>query len=83
MITSEQIRAARALLRMDQRHLAELSGLSLPTIQRLEAGAGLLRCHMATLTKLTVALTAAGVSFLPPGDEPGAGRGVRFRQGRE
>jgi len=80
MITSEQIRAARALLRMDQRHLAELSGLSLPTVQRLEAGEGMLRCHLATLARLTDALTGEGVAFLP--DEGERGGDVRLRQGR-
>ena len=37
MITAAQMRAARAMLRIDQRALAQLSGLSLPTIQRMEA----------------------------------------------
>jgi len=37
MITAHQLRAARALLNTDQRQMAELAGLSVPTIQRMEA----------------------------------------------
>ncbi|HEX7694355.1 MAG TPA: helix-turn-helix domain-containing protein, partial [Sphingomonas sp.] len=43
MITSQQMRAARALLGIDQRQLADLAGLSLPTIQRMEASEGQVR----------------------------------------
>ena len=79
MITAEQVRAARALLGIDQRRLAELAGLSVPTIQRLEGGAGTINCHMATLMKLTDAFATAGVAFLPEDQERGGGYGVRFR----
>ena len=64
MITAGQMRAARALLGLDQRGLAELSGLSLPTIQRMEASDGVIRGNVDSLMKLTSALTAAGVELI-------------------
>jgi predicted transcriptional regulator len=81
MITSAQMRAARALLGIDQRQLAELSGVSLPTIQRMEASDGTVRCVVDTLTKVVEAFDAAGVELI--GDHApsqGGGRGVRFKQ---
>ena len=81
MITSAQIRAARALLGMDQRTLAERSGLSLPTIQRMEASDGQVRGVVDSLVKLVDALEAAGIELI--GDNAtssGGGRGVRFRE---
>ena len=81
MITSAQMRAARALLGIDQRQLAELSGVSLPTIQRMEASDGTVRCVVDTLTKVVEAFDAAGVDLI--GDNAtssGGGRGVRFKQ---
>lgn len=83
MITAAQMRAARALLGIDQRTLAELSGVSLPTIQRMEASEGNVRGVVDTLTKVVEALSAAGIELL--GDNapsPGGGRGVRFKQGK-
>ncbi len=80
MITAGQMRAARALLGLDQRALAELSGLSLPTIQRMEASDGVIRGNVDSLMKLTAALTAAGIELL--GDNApstGGGRGVRLK----
>jgi transcriptional regulator with XRE-family HTH domain len=59
MITAAQMRAARALLRIDQRGLAELSGLSLPTIQRMEASEGVVRGNVDSLMKLVGALETA------------------------
>jgi len=81
MITAVQLRAARALLSIDQKTLADLSGVSLPTIQRMEASQGNVRGVIATLTKIVGALTAAGVELL--GDNAkseGGGRGVRFKE---
>lgn len=75
MITAGQVRAARALLGLDQRQLAELSGLSLPTIQRMEASDGVIRGNVDSLMKLVNALTAAGVELI--GDGIASGRGVR------
>ena len=80
MITAGQMRAARALLGLDQRALAELSGLSLPTIQRMEASDGVIRGNVDSLMKLTAALTVAGIELL--GDNApstSGGRGVRLK----
>ncbi len=81
MITADQLRAARALLRLDQRQLAELSGLSVPTIQRMEASDDVIRCNMDSLMKLISALEAAGIELLGDGAvSQGGGRGVRLRE---
>ncbi|MFZ5732246.1 MAG: helix-turn-helix domain-containing protein [Pseudomonadota bacterium] len=80
MITSTQMRAARALLGIDQRKLAELSGLSLPTIQRMEASDGVVRGVVDSLIKVVDALNAAGVELI--GDDApsdAGGRGVRLK----
>jgi transcriptional regulator with XRE-family HTH domain len=80
MITAGQMRAARALLGLDQRALAELAGLSLPTIQRMEASDGLIRGNVDSLMKLTAALATAGIELI--GDQqtsPSGGRGVRLK----
>lgn len=81
MITSAQLRAARALLGIDQRQLAELSGLSVPTIQRMEASAGgVIRGNVDSLMKLITALDAAGIELIGDGAaSAGGGRGVRLR----
>lgn len=81
MITSAQVRAARALLGLDQRHLAEAAGLSLPTIQRMESSDGLVRGNVDSLVKLVEALDRAGVELIGDGAaSSGGGRGVRFKQ---
>jgi transcriptional regulator with XRE-family HTH domain len=82
MITAGQMRAARALLGIDQRQLAQLSGLSLPTIQRMEASEGVVRGNVDSLVKLTEALEAAGVELIGEGaTSQGGGRGVRLTRG--
>jgi transcriptional regulator with XRE-family HTH domain len=79
MITSGQLRAARALLSIDQRKLAELAGLSVPTIQRMEASDGVIRGNVDSLTKLIGALQAAGIELIGEGmHSQGRGRGVRL-----
>ncbi len=78
MITAGQMRAARALLGIDQRRLAELSGLSLPTIQRMEASEGVIRGNVDSLMKLVGALDQAGIALLGD-DGAGGGRGVRLK----
>ena len=79
MITAGQIRAARALLGIDQRHLAELCGLSLPTIQRMEASDGVIRGNVDSLMKLVNALQAASIELIGEGAvSQGGGRGVRL-----
>ena len=80
MITAAQLRAARALAGLDQKRLAELSGLSVPTIQRMEASEGVVRGNVDSLMKLIRALDAAGVDLI--GDSAASvsgGRGVRLR----
>jgi transcriptional regulator with XRE-family HTH domain len=80
MITAAQLRAARALAGLDQRALAARSGLSVPTIQRMEASEGVVRGNVDSLAKLIVALEAAGVELIPDGAASAAGgRGVRLR----
>ena len=80
MITAPQLRAARALLGLDQRELAELAGLSLPTIQRMEASEGLIRGNVDSLTKLVSALDKAGVELIGEGAvSQASGRGVRLK----
>jgi transcriptional regulator with XRE-family HTH domain len=80
MMTAAQLRAARALLGLDQRQLAELAGLSVPTIQRMEASEGVVRGNVDSLTKLIEALRAAGVELIGEGAaSPGGGRGVRLK----
>ena len=84
MITAAQMRAARALLGIDQRTLASLAGVSVPTIQRMEASSGDVRGVIGSLTKVVAALDGAGVELI--GDNspsPGGGRGVRLKAGDE
>lgn len=84
MITSAQMRAARALLGIDQRQLAALSGVSLPTIQRMEASDGQVRGVIDSLTKVVEAFERAGVELIGEGAASApAGRGVRLRAAPE
>ncbi|MGA3399720.1 MAG: helix-turn-helix transcriptional regulator [Acetobacteraceae bacterium] len=79
MITAAQMRAARALLQIDQRQLAEQSGLSLPTIQRMEASDGVVRGNVESLMKLVDALHRAGIELINDGAASHTGgRGVRL-----
>ena len=81
MITAAQLRAARALVGLDQRKLAELSGLSLPTIQRMETSEDLIRGNVDSLTKLVAALESLGIELIGEGAvSRGEGRGVRLRK---
>ncbi|WP_176593488.1 helix-turn-helix domain-containing protein [Sphingobium sp. EM0848] len=80
MITSQQMRAARALLGIDQRQLAALASVSLPTIQRMEASDGQVRSVVETLVKVINALEAAGIEIIGENaPSNGAGRGVRLK----
>ena len=82
MITASQLRAARVLLGLDQRQLAELSGLSVPTIQRMEASETMVRGNVDSLMKLIAALDLAGVEIIHEGAVSKAeGRGVRLKSG--
>lgn len=81
MITAFQLKAARALVGMEQRALAEASGVSLPTIQRMEASEGTVRGVIESLMKVMAALKSAGVEFINEGTvSSGGGRGVRLRK---
>lgn len=80
MITAAQLRAARALLEIDQRELAKRCGLSLPTVQRMEASDGIVRGNVDSLMKLVDALTAHGIELIGEGvASNGGGRGVRLK----
>jgi DNA-binding XRE family transcriptional regulator len=81
MITGPQMRAARALLDIDQRELAQRSGLSLPTIQRMESSGGVVRGNVDSLMKLVDALAAAGIELIGEGAAShDGGRGVRLKR---
>lgn len=81
MISSRQLRAARALAGLDQRALAKASRLSLPTIQRMEASDGIVRGNVESLMKLIAALDRLGIELINEGgaSEDG-GRGVRLKK---
>lgn len=80
MITAAQLKAARALLGIDQRKLADASGLSLPTIQRMEASEGNVRGNVDSLVKVIDALSVLGVEVIGAGSaSQGGGRGVRLK----
>ena len=81
MITSHQLRAARALAGLDQKALAKAARLSLPTIQRMEASEGVVRGTVESLMKLIDALGRMGVEVI--GEDAvseGGGRGVRLKK---
>jgi transcriptional regulator with XRE-family HTH domain len=80
LITAGQLRASRAILGIDQRALAEAAGLSLPTIQRMEASNGVIRGNVDSLMKLVAALDAAGIDLISENaTSAGGGRGVRLK----
>jgi predicted transcriptional regulator len=80
-ITSELIRAARALLRWEQRDLAQTSGVSLPTIKRLEGVPGRLAAHGSTVMALRRAFESAGIEFTN-GNGPGVRRAQKLKPRR-
>lgn len=83
MISATQVRAARALLNLEQRQLAELAGLSVPTIQRMEASDDIVRGNVDSLMKLAAALERAGIELINEGAvSSGGGRGVRLKTPR-
>jgi transcriptional regulator with XRE-family HTH domain len=80
MITAAQVRAARALLGIDQRELASQCGLSVPTIQRMEGSDGVIRGNVDSLMKLMAALDSAGIDLIGEGAvSQSGGRGVRLK----
>lgn len=81
MMTGSQLRAARALLNLDRSSLAELAGLSLPTIQRMESAEGIVGGNVESLMKVIDALKSAGIELIGDGEvSRGGGRGVRLVQ---
>lgn len=81
MITAAQMRAARALLGIDQQELANLADVSLPTIQRMEASQGNVRGIVDTLMKVVAAFDLAGIELIADNvSSQGRGRGVRFKE---
>jgi transcriptional regulator with XRE-family HTH domain len=84
MIVGAQMRAARALLGLDQRGLAQLSGLSLPTIQGMESSPGSVRAVVASLERVLEAFAGCGVELIADGaPSVGFGFGVRLMQRSE
>jgi transcriptional regulator with XRE-family HTH domain len=80
MMTGAQLRAARALLGIDQKTLAEMAGVSVPTVQRMEASGGTVRGVIESLTRIVEALDRAGVELIAEGAVSSAGgRGVRLK----
>jgi transcriptional regulator with XRE-family HTH domain len=80
MLTAAQLRAARALLGIDQRKLAEAAGLSVPTIQRMEASEEMIRGNVDSLMKLIDALDKLGIELIDVETvSQGGGRGVRLK----
>jgi transcriptional regulator with XRE-family HTH domain len=77
MVSIRQVKAARALLGWSQADLAEWSGISKPTVARLETGEGDLGGYADTRDKILSALKAAGVIFI---EQNGEGPGVRLRK---
>ena len=80
VLSSELVRAARALLRWDQRDLEAASSVSLPTIKRLESKPGIMAAPPATVLALRMAFETAGIEFI---DENGGGSGVRLKKGQQ
>ena len=80
MITSEQVRAARAMLRIEQRELASAAGVSLETVKRIERTKGPISALAATIERLTRALDVAGIIFVE--ENSGEGPGIRLKKER-
>ena len=81
MLTAPQLRAARALLGIDQPTLARRANLSLPTIQRMETSGGFIRGNVDSLMKVIRALEDMGVELIGEGNTSAVGgRGVRLRE---
>ena len=76
MITSGQIRAARALLKWTGKELAEASGVAFSTLMRLETGEGVPGAQAKTLETIQKAFEEAGIEFI---GTPENGAGVRWK----
>lgn len=80
MISPAQMRAARALLGLSQKKFADLTGVSLPTIQRMESSEGPIRGNIESLRKIIIALDRAGIELIAENSDDTSGRGVRFKK---
>lgn len=79
MLTGEQIRAARAMLRISRRQLAEMTHIRPHAIRRMEGTAGELPYPREIVLAVRSALEAAGISFIDQGEYAGdGGPGVRL-----
>ena len=78
-ITAEQLRAARALIKMEQRTLAERANVNVQTLKRYEGGAGPLTGSYQNISGLTAVLEAEGVVFIASGVSSDGGPGVRLK----
>lgn len=76
-VSIEQVKAARAMLRWSQNELAQKSGVSIPTIKRLEAATGEIGGRPETVSCILNALIDGGIEFIP---ENGSGAGVRLKK---
>jgi len=75
------MKAARVLLGWDQKAMAQASGLSLPTIQRMEASEGNVRGTVDSLVKVIEAFERGGIELIAEGAvSPDGGRGVRLKR---
>jgi predicted transcriptional regulator len=84
VLTGAQLRAARALLGIDQKTLADQAGVSLPTVQRMESSPGIVRGVVDTLAKIVTALDRAGIELIGDSAQSyGRGRGVRLKNAAE
>jgi predicted transcriptional regulator len=79
IVTGEQLRAARAIARIEQVDLARRAVVSVDTIKRLERTVGPISANVATMAAVVTALEAAGVIFV---EENGEGPGVRLKKGK-
>lgn len=82
-VTAEQLRAARALLKMEQRVLADASSVAVQTLKRYEGGTGPLTGNYQNISAIVNVLRDAGIIFLDPGDQSGGGYGVRLAGGQD
>lgn len=81
MITAKQMKAARALIGWDQKQLAEVAGISLPTVQRMESSEDTVRANVDSLIKVVEAINKGGVDLIAEGEVNSSyGRGVRLRE---
>ncbi|MGJ0508403.1 MAG: helix-turn-helix domain-containing protein [Methylocystis sp.] len=83
LVTGEQLRGARAMVRLEQSDLAKTAGVSVDTIKRLERTQGVVSANLATVHAIVAALEAAGVVFLDAGESADGGPGVRLKAVQE